>query len=266
MLVGGICQDFGVALLRIYLMGGLYLEVGDALVREGDFPSRQVRHAFAYLVLERRRPVDRDELCGAIWPDGEPPASREVSISAVVSKLRNVLAGAGLSRGECVSSAFGCYQLRLPEGSWVDVEAATSALHEAEGALLGGDPRRAYPASVVSSAILQRGLLPGVEAPWARRSRGALQAAHVRSIDALVRCLEWNGEGALAIQNAEEAIRLAPLREAGYRTLMRLHVRSGNRAEALAAYHRCRALLAEELGVGPSPETESLYLEVLGQA
>ena len=37
----------------------------------------------------------------------------------------------------------------------------------------------------------------------------------------------------------------------------------GYRAEALRVYHRCRALLGEELGIDPSPETESLYLELL---
>lgn len=52
-------------------------------------------------------------------------------------------------------------------------------------------------------------------------------------------------------------------RESGYQQLMRAHAALGNRAEALRTYHWCRELMADELGVSPSPETEAVYLEVL---
>jgi DNA-binding SARP family transcriptional activator len=37
----------------------------------------------------------------------------------------------------------------------------------------------------------------------------------------------------------------------------------GNRAAALRAYERCRVILADELGVTPSPQTEAAYREVV---
>jgi DNA-binding SARP family transcriptional activator len=46
--------------------------------------------------------------------------------------------------------------------------------------------------------------------------------------------------------------------------LMRLHVGRGNRAEALRAYEQCRAILARDLGMTPSPQTEAVYRDVLG--
>jgi hypothetical protein len=45
--------------------------------------------------------------------------------------------------------------------------------------------------------------------------------------------------------------------------LVEAHAAGGNRAEALRVYERCRRLLAEELGTYPSPETESIYRELL---
>jgi DNA-binding SARP family transcriptional activator len=45
---------------------------------------------------------------------------------------------------------------------------------------------------------------------------------------------------------------------------MEANAAAGNRAEALRVYERCRRLLAEELGAFPSPETESIYRELLG--
>ena len=44
---------------------------------------------------------------------------------------------------------------------------------------------------------------------------------------------------------------------------MEAHVAAGNRAEALRVYERCRRLLADELGTYPSPETESIFRELL---
>ena len=41
---------------------------------------------------------------------------------------------------------------------------------------------------------------------------------------------------------------------------------AGNDAEALRTYERCRSLLAEELGAYPSPETETIYLDILRSA
>jgi len=44
---------------------------------------------------------------------------------------------------------------------------------------------------------------------------------------------------------------------------MRAHAAAGNRSAALRAYERCRQLLADELGVSPSPQTEAVYLDIL---
>ena len=44
---------------------------------------------------------------------------------------------------------------------------------------------------------------------------------------------------------------------------MEAHAAAGNRAEALRVYERCRRLLADELGAYPSPETESIYRQLL---
>ena len=56
---------------------------------------------------------------------------------------------------------------------------------------------------------------------------------------------------------------LDPFRESTHQNLMRAHVAAGNPAEALLVYERLRSLLADELGVDPSPESERLHLEVL---
>ena len=47
--------------------------------------------------------------------------------------------------------------------------------------------------------------------------------------------------------------------EEAYRLLMRAHASLGERSTALRLYARCAAVLQEELGVEPMPETTALY-------
>jgi len=250
-------------MLRVYLTGEVQVEHGSCLLRESQLSGRQGRLAFAYLAAERERAVTQSELADLLWPEGVPP-SWTVALSAIVSKLRGRLGGIGLSRSEVVAQAFGCYQLRLPDGAWVDVEAAASALHEAEGALLAGEPMGAYGPALIATVISRRPFLPGEESPWAERRRAALTDLLVRALECLSHASAANGELDLALTHAREVVRLEPFRESGYRLLMSLLQARGERAEAMRVYERCRSLLAEELGVSPSSETSALHRQLLG--
>jgi DNA-binding SARP family transcriptional activator len=46
------------------------------------------------------------------------------------------------------------------------------------------------------------------------------------------------------------------------RHLMVCHQKLGQRAEAIAAYNRCSALLSSTLGIAPSSRTEDLYQSI----
>src|SRR5215472_13976866 len=174
------------------------IERDGQVLRAADFPSRQVRHAFAYLAFERHRAAGRDELTHAVWPNGEAPRSRDVSLSAVISRLRALLARFGLGAPSVIAPSTGFYQLRLPSTTWVDVEEARRSLHEAEGSLVLGNAARAYQPAVIASSILRRPLLIGAEGAWVEHRRTELRSWRLRTLEATIRCLEWNGELALA--------------------------------------------------------------------
>lgn len=242
--------------MRIYLTGEVCVESASGLIREADLPGRQGRLAFVCLVSERRRPIGRDELADLVWP-AELPQRWEVGIAAIVSKIRARLGEVGLGRS-AIESAFGCYQLKLPEGAWVDTEDAVAQLHAAEAALRTGLPGEAYGPAVVAASILRRPFLPHADGEWVESRREALQAARARALEALVELHSWNREPTLAVQVAEELLRLEPYRETAWRSLMRLHADAGNPAQALREYERFRALLQHELAVEPTTETKGL--------
>ncbi len=251
--------------VRIYLTGRIGVERdGKAVLEERQLRGKQGRLALAYLVCQRTRPVSRDELADVIWP-GEMAAAWEVALSALVSRLRSLFTRGPLNQtGAFISSGFGLYRLHLSSDAWVDLEASTNALDDAEAALRAGDPRRAFGPAVVAWNIAKRPFLPLNDGEWVEGQRRKLQRQQLRALECLARIWLSSGEPALAVENATEAVALDPFRETSYQLLMRSHAGTGNRPEGLRVYHRLRELLAEELGTDPSAETQALFQELLG--
>jgi DNA-binding SARP family transcriptional activator len=249
--------------LRIYLTGRVLVEEsGTVLLDERSLMGRQGRLVFAYLVGEHLRAVSRDELAEELWLDAVPPPSWERSLSALISKLRALLASAGIP-GVALTGSFGHYQLLLPADVWIDLEAASEAIDRAESALRGDKPREAWGWAQVAYQISRRSFLMGEEGPWVTLKRSELREVLVRAHECLSEPSTWHTEPEYAVRHAKEAVAIEPFRETSYQLLMRAHAAVGNRAEALRVYERCRSLLSEELGVPPSPQTEAVYLEIL---
>jgi DNA-binding SARP family transcriptional activator len=129
--------------LRIYLTSRVFVEEsGTVLLDERRMMGRQGRLLFAYLVGGHLRAVSRDELAEELWLGTVPP-SWERSHSALISKLRTLLASADMPN-LTLTGSFGHYQLSLPSEVWIDVEAASEAIERGESALRGDKPPEAW--------------------------------------------------------------------------------------------------------------------------
>jgi SARP family transcriptional regulator, regulator of embCAB operon len=248
--------------LKVFLAGRVAIEADGLVVGDERFPGRQGRLLFACLVAERGRAVPRDELAEALWGEA-PPATWEKALTVLMSKLRGLLVECGLDGAMALTSAFGCYRLDLPEGAWVDVIAAADAVEEAEAALAADDLEHAKEVGLRAASLARPSFLPGEEGAWVDAKRRELSDNFRRALSCLAEASLRSGDEVESVKWAEETIALEPYRETGYRHLMAAHAAAGNRAEALRVYERCRRLLATELGAYPSPETESIYRELL---
>jgi YVTN family beta-propeller protein len=247
---------------KIFLAGSVAVEIHGVVVQEAEFHGRQNRLVFAYLVAEQGRPVPRDELAEALWGEATP-ATWDKALTGIVSKLRSLLADAGIDSADVLTGAFGCYRLELPEGSWVDVIVAANEAKAADEALAENDLEKAKIAAGLAASLLQQPFLPGEEGSWVEAKRRDFADIRGRALSALADAHLRLGNPSEAAKWAEQTVALAPFRETGYRRLMEAHAAAGNRAEALRVYERCRRLLAEELGAYPSPEIESIYRDLL---
>lgn len=242
---------------RIQLCGRLKADVGGRHVTP-QLRGRQGRVLLAFLVLNRGRPVSRNELIEAIWP-AAAPADPAAALRTQLSRLRSVL-------GPDVVAGRAAVELDLPPTTWIDVEAAERSIVAADSALRSADCWEAWVQAHITLDIAGQPFLPGFEAPWVDEVRRELEELHTRSRELIARA--GIGLGGSELAGAERAaralIRSAPFRESGYLLLMRALVASGNTAEALRAYDQLRNLLAEELGSAPGAEIQALHRRLLG--
>lgn len=247
---------------RVYVTGRVEIESGGRLVAEQQFPGRQGRLLFAYLVCNRQRPVTREELAYVLRPTRSqvPGRQRCTPLSASCAASSRV----SLSPKQSASHAFGTYLLQVGTEVWIDREAVTEALDQAEGLLRANDPKGAWAPCNIAAITARRPFLAGEDAEWIARERARLHGVLIRALDCLAEIWIANGEPALALEAARETVALEPFRETGYQRLIRVQTLLGNRAEALRVYENCRELLASELGTDPSQDTQALYFELLG--
>jgi DNA-binding SARP family transcriptional activator/RecA/RadA recombinase len=210
----------------------------------------------SYLAVNRNREIPRDELAGLLWPTNRPP-SWYAALRGVLSRVRDTMELASMPAGS-VRSRAGNVRLTLPDALVTDIELVRRYCGSSDGDLntAVADARRAL-------ALTAEPALVGVVGAWADKVRTELEQLRARAFELDASGSLILGEPGRAIASAEGLLALDPLRESAYRTVMSGYLSLGERGQALQVAARCRHVLDEELGVAPSAETETLYLQIL---
>jgi DNA-binding SARP family transcriptional activator len=245
--------------MRIQLCGRLVVRLGARRV-EAALPGGKGRLLFAYLVLNRLRQVDRDQLLDAVYGE-EASLDHQPRLSVLLSRLRSVVGSELLSGRSQI-------ELVLPPDVFVDVEAALEALHRAESHVAAREWAEAWGPAGIAYHVASRPLLAGHDRPWLDEWRRRLDDVRLRGLECFAAARL--GLGGPTLPQAEECgrrlIALAPYRESGHRILMEALEQRGNVAEALLVYDRLRVRLRDELGIAPSQSVQSVYRRLLGDA
>ena len=250
------------ALLRIQLFGAVR-------VSHADHPRdarliHTVQGLLAWLVLNRRKTHAREALADLFWGEQREDRARSC-LSTALWRLKQALEPAGVSPGAYLISDSAAVGFNCESDHWLDV----AAFEEGVGALRSRGPAAVSPdwaRAETAIAHYTGDLLEGFYDDWALRERERLRLLYLESLATLLRHYSESGTIDEAIRCGQQILALDPLREDVHRELIRLHLRRGHRALALEQYERCRALLDDELGVGPMEETRMLCADLLPAA
>jgi LuxR family transcriptional regulator, maltose regulon positive regulatory protein len=143
---------------------------------------------------------------------------------------------------------------------WVDAVAFDRLVERAAGATR---PSQTVSSSQVASqalALYRGNFLPDQsDESWTLSTRDRLRETFLRLTVTKGLAIEQQGDLNAATALYEHALQFDNLSENLYRRLIICYRQSGQAAEALKVYRRCREMLSIVLGVQPTEETQALY-------
>jgi basic membrane lipoprotein Med (substrate-binding protein (PBP1-ABC) superfamily)/DNA-binding SARP family transcriptional activator len=239
------------------LLGSLEVRSHGRVVELG--PPKQ-RVLLAVLLLQCGEVVSNERLIELVW-GYDPPRTAAHSVQIYVSGLRRALEPLG--GGPAIVTRTPGYAL-LAEPESIDALRFQRLVAEGHGELRGGDPERA--AAVLREALaLWRGapLSDFAYEEFAQEPIRRLQALRLDALEELAAADLERGQGQEALSLVEAAIGEEPLRERLRELQMVALYRCGRHPDALRAYQQFHRLLADELGLAPSPSLQRLNERVL---
>ncbi|MET8805227.1 tetratricopeptide repeat protein [Streptomyces sp. NPDC004546] len=244
--------------VRIRLLGGLLVTVGDRPVAAGAWRLRKARSLLKVLCLSPGHRVHREKIYDLFWPDLDGTAAAN-NLHQVLHAVRRALASAGAPE-DIVVLRDDMVLLGLGGGVRIDVDELDEAMRRATGSGTEADCRAAL-------ALAQDELLPEdrYEA-WVAEAAEALRRRRTVLELKLAEALERDDRTAEALDVLRSLTAREPLDEPGHRALMRTLADGGRRREALAAYERLRDALQREAGADPDPQTRRLYRALLADS
>lgn len=224
-------------------------------------PGRTERALVVALAARGGRPATSAALGADVW--GESPADgNSQNLVVTVSRLRQRLTAAlGREARDLVETVPGGYRLDVDPDQ---VDAIRFADLVVEGRRLVPDDPPAARDRVSEALDLWRGdpLVDIAGSPTGLAEASRLAALRGEALDTLADAELALGHDQAVIARVEALVLDDPLRERRWAQLMVALYRTGRQADALRAYQRARAALAE-LGIEPGPELQRLESAVL---
>lgn len=216
-------------------------------------PLTHYQCLLAYLALNSDRAVPREVLASTFWPDETDSVARH-NLRQALYELRRALGDAQRPNDPYLNVARRTVCFNSQSDYLLDVRQFLDAIeaHDLETAV----------------ALYQGDLLPGFTCDslpfeeWLRQERESLHRLALEAMSELAQAYLHAGRLDKAQVTAQRQLALEPWREIAFRQLMQAYAEAGDRANAAATYEKCQAVLAEELGIAPSPETTALYEDI----
>ena len=245
-------------MIQIQLIGATKVRTAFRELDGRDFGGVKPRRLLEILALELGSPVSKDRLADLLW-NGEPPTSWTATVEGYVSLLRGRLEPGVPARASVIRTVNGGYVLD-DERVEVDSHTARQLVSRASGLR----PGPALPLLRQALALAFGELLVGsAGVPWADTARQEHLVLRVEAATVAAQHALHLGQPELAASLADQVLALDPMAEEACRCAMQGLWAAGRTAEALRRHAELRAVLAAELGVDPTPQTQAVYAKLL---
>ena len=254
-------DEAGESRIEFRLLGVFQVASGGRMLEIG---SPKQRRLLALLVVNLNRPVPVDVIVETLWSN-QPPASAQSTLQSLVSRLASNSAPARPVVPSCGTATPAMSSRRIRARS--TPARFDDLTRRGHAAVAGRDPATA--AEFFAEALgLWRGpaLADLADAEPFRPEAARLDEARLGVVEDLAEAELELGAPAQALSRLEPHVATNPLRERAWGQRMLALYRLGRQADALRAYQTLRRVLAEELGLEPTPALRRLEQQILLQS
>jgi len=247
--------------VKIYTLGRFELARDGEPVRFSGKVQQKPLALLKALIAFGGKDVAEERCTDVLWPDADGDLAHK-SFEMTVQRLRRLIGNDKIIR-------LHERRLTLDRGlCWVDTWELENLLGSADRAWQRADQSQDCQDDAVrnsnKAADLYAGhFLPADSAyPWVLSYRERLRSKFLRIISKMGELREKGRQWKGAVEVYQKGLEMDGLSEEFYQHLMFCYQQLGLRAEALAAYIRCKTLLSSALGIEPSLPTEALYQSI----
>lgn len=248
--------------LQAQLFGPLAVRVNErsAPLR---FSAQKTKLLLCYLLLNRQTFHARDRLISLWWGDREPAKARHC-FNTALWRLRQVLERLPSRQAPFLIVEANEIGFNTSSDFWLDVDefeklcALARQLGPGNEAALANTLKRAV-------ALYRDDLLPDCYEEWCLIERQRLQQLYLFALSRLAALHAQRHEFSESITCCQQILTIDPLREEVHRELIQFFVAAARPQEALRQFHACAAILKQELGTDPMPETLALFHQLPAQ-
>lgn len=212
----------------------------------------------AMLALDAPSELDRDHMAAELWAD-RAPRDPDASLQVAISRLRKSLGSHAVATGPSG------YRLAIGTER-IDVERFRRHTVRGRRSLEDGEAYRAGEGLRQALAQWRGPPLSNLRRyDFAVRAAQLLEEERLSVVETLMEAELATGRHEYVVGDLAGLVESHPLRERLWGLHMLALYRSGRQAESLRTFTRLRTMLAEEMGVDPSPDLVELEDKILMQ-
>ncbi len=239
------------ASLIIKAFGHAEVRVEGRVLTLSDWSTQSVRDLFFYF-LYKKKATTKEQIASALWPELDDLQVIKQRFKTYLFRLRRA------TRRDAIVFEDEYYRFNYGLDYEYDVEVFETQLARAHMARANEERIEHYQKAI---DLASDPYLAEVDYPWALGERERLGQMYLNASEDLAKLFLSINRPEQVISVGQRALERDPYRETTYQLMMRAYSNLGDRNAVTRQYTTCKDNL-KELGLVPSPETETLYQEL----
>ncbi len=227
--------------------------------------TRRARDILCYIASRRHRRAEKDSIIDMFWGETDPTVV-ERNFHPTVSHIRKALNNNQALKQNLLLYRDGAYLLNPEFAYCIDTEEFDRLLNEGEAARRARQFEQCVKCYESAIALYRGEFMQGSYDTWVEEQRSYYRLQYLQLLESLAGVAQKLEDWFKATQLAQLILRDDPFREDMHCLLMRALAAQGNKGGVKEQYEGLKRLLANELGVEPSVETQTIYQELVGSS